>query len=739
MVDIRTRDLRFSREETSAYLKKIFGVVATEESVSALEEKTEGWITGIHLATLALGQDREDDECVSDLTGDRGPEEVCRRISLLPTKTRYILEYFSDELFSKQPSNMKDMLLGSAILKQFNAGLCEAVCADIGTADSPAMSGREFIRRLGAANLFVIALDDEGEWYRFHHLFRQLLMRILQRTWRAEEISALHKKASAWLERHGRVSEAIDHALASGDVAAAARVLERQRHGVLDTDNWPLLANWVARFPEASQEQLPAILITKAYLSNFGGTYWALPPILDKLDLILQNSAPEPSLAGEIDFFKALLLFWDGRIAAGLEGFQCALRNIDASHSGVRNEIEIYIAVASQMLGRGQAVVEQYQKIIYHQTKDGPRKARLIGGLIFICLLSGDLAEALRWCEIMLDLAVRTQNTYIHAWGDYVLGYIHYQRHEPAAAIRHFSQAIDNRFFLDLNAPVDSYAGLALAYQAMQQPEKADATIARMLEFTQQVNNIDLMNLACAVKAELLLARDDPAAAADQIKGLADLESDNSPMVFWITEPRITQCKVLLAQRATDSREMVAQRLDRHLASAQATNNFPQTITILILKAAACERGNDPGMALSLLERALALARPGGWIRPFVMPGPEMKILIARLERRQHPGSFIDTIITALDVEKAPLKSASSDPQQRSSPPSVAQSVLAASLTGREMDILDLLKRRLSNQEIADTLYISPETVKRHLYNIYKKLAVKNRREAAVKIAGMTI
>ncbi len=161
-------------------------------------------------------------------------------------------------------------------------------------------------------------------------------------------------------------------------------------------------------------------------------------------------------------------------------------------------------------------------------------------------------------------------------------------------------------------------------------------------------------------------------------------------------------------------------------------------IAILNLRALACKKMNDTDQAVTLLERSLKLAQPGGWIRPFVEPGPEMHGLFDRLDRNKFSGNHVDTIMAALNAETAGLAGKVSTPQTVV-PASSSQLNLAAPLTNREIDILDLLKRRLSNQEIADNLCISPETVKRHLYNIYKKLSVKNRREASAKIAALNV
>ena len=738
MTEIRARDLRFTRSETVEYLNQALGLPVPESTAIELEQKTEGWITGIHLAALSLRQLGNLDQCVPDLTDNGHRNAINRCVSLLPENNRYIVDYFTAEIFSRQPEPMKDMLLRTAILKQFDTGLCEALCADSRGDASTAVSGREFIDWLNRSDLFVIALDDEGRWFRYHHLFQQLLVRLLKRDFSEDTIASLHKSAGVWLDRHGHVSDAIDHALAAKDVTAAAQVLERHRHDALNNDNWPILENWISRFPKDCLQKQPAMLITKAWLSNFQGAVRAIPPILEALDQIRRDEGLDPAQAGEIDFFKAVVLFWTGRIGASLEHLERALSRVDKRHIGAKNEMDVYFATASQMLGRGQSAIRKYRQAVYAVAEDGPRKARLIGCLIFIHLLSGDLAQALKWTETLERMGTIIHNQYLTAWGEYLLGHINYQRNDLKAAAGHFSRAVDGRFFLDSNSPVDNYAGLALAYQAMQRPEKANETVCRMLEFARQSNSTELVNLAGAVSAELLLAQDDPVSAARRFGDL-DPSTDDSPMLFWMVEPRLTQCRVLLAQRDTGNHRKAAEWLDRHLHLAQATHNIPQTISILALKALACKKLDDSHQAEALLLRALTLARPGGWIRPFVALGPEMRSLFGCLDLSAFGGSEIDTIISALDDENTDPAGTVPTPKKPTPPAASLQSRLAAPLTSREIDILDLLRKRLSNQEIADTLFISPETVKRHLYNIYKKLSVKNRREASAKIAALDI
>ncbi len=737
MTEIRARDLRFTRREASVFLKQVMEVNISEETVSELVTKTEGWITGIHLAALSLRRLGEVDQCVSNLTGDNHQDAKDLHVSLLPGKNRYIMEYFIAEIFSNQSEHVKNMLIRTAILKQFNARLCEALCNASRHDKSPVMSGQEFIDWLTQSNLFLIALDSEGQWFRYHHLFKQSLERQLKREFSPDDIATLHKNASAWLDRHDYVIDAIDQRLASGDLRAAAQIIERHRHTALDNDNWVLLKSWIARLPEYHHHEQPESLITMAWLELFQGAFRAIPPILEKLDYLAQNKTIDQSLEGEIYFFKAVVLFWDGRIATSLKSFNLSLQKINQNHTGVRSLVEVYTATASQMIGQDKPLVQRYQSDIHRVAKDSLYHSRLIASLIFIDLLSGKLTTAQKWGQILLEMGIRTQNAYLTGWSEYFLAYIHYQRNDLEVAARHFSRVLENKYYLDLNIPIDSFAGLALALQAMGHPAEANEAIDRMLTFAQQSNSARLMALAGAARTELLLAQGDPGSAALRSKDV-DLSTDKSPMLFWIVEPRITQCKGLLLRGSKANLHQAAERLDRLLQLARETHNIPQTIALLNLKAVACNKLNDIDQAVNLWEQALLLGQPGGWIRPFAAPGAEMRSLFDCLDRDKFPGDYVDTIMTALDTEKTDLAGKVSAPQTVA-PSASSQLNLAAPLTNREIDILGLLKGRLSNQEIADKLFISPETVKRHLYNIYRKLSVKNRREASAKIATLNI
>jgi len=735
MTEIRARDLRFSRREIGTYLNQVMTADISSEIVRELEQKTEGWITGIHLAVLSLRQLGEVDQCVSGFKENTHQNAIDRCVSLLPGKSRYIMDYFIAEIFSNQPELIKNMLLRTAILKQFNAQLCDAMYHAGDREKPPAMMGQEFIRWLRRSNLFVIALDNEGQWFRYHHLFQQLLERLLAKEFSPGAIAALHKAASAWHEQHGDVGTAIDHALETGDSKAATQVIERHRHVAINNDKRSLLEIWIAKIPQNHIGKEPGLLIARAWGLLFKGSLGAIPDILDRLDHHQETPVADPSLEGEIDFFKAVLLFWDGQIEDSLGRLQRALQKVDRSHIGARNEIEIYIAITSQMLGQGQAVIREYQQEINNEAQDGPRKANLIGSLVFICLLSGQLAQALKWVNMLLDVGIRTGNAFITAWGEYLLAYVHYQRNDLKVAARHFSRALESRFLLDLNVPIDSFAGFALAQQAMQHPEEADRAIEGMMEFARQSNNISHLSLADVVRAEVLIARGDLEAAEDLLPAAAPA---TETLFFWIVEPRITQCKLLLSKGSPGEVRHAAKRLDSLFHLARETHNIPRMITLLNLKAAACKKVSADDQALAHLERSLKLGQPGNWIRPFVRPGMEISSLFDRLDRTKFSGPYIDAVMAARDNEKKviPNRKPSPQPFTRSA---ASQFNPAAPLTNREIDILDLLKGRLSNQEIADKLYISPETVKRHLYNIYRKLSVKNRREAATKIAALKI
>ncbi len=714
IIEIRARDLRFSATETAAFLQNVLGTSTDETSAAQVLEKTEGWITGLRLVSLSLGQNRN----------------VEQMLKTLPEDSHYITNYLLAEVLTQQAPAVRNFLLQTAILNRFCAPLCEMVRP--GT-EACEIGGQEFIAFLKETGLFIIPLDEQQQWFRYHHMFQKFLLYRLRELYSQAEIAALHTRAGAWLVQHDLIEEALHHLLAAGNNTGAAELVERHRHTPMNEDKWYILEKWLSRLPDDIIQQRPGLLMARAWVSNFQGAFWAIPPILQKLESFIDpEDTTAQGLWGELDFFKGICSFWEGQGERSMKLLRHALERIPQAHIGVRNSAEIYFGVASQSAGQGETIVQSYQKMLYHERSESTRKGRLLGTLIFIHLLSGNLFQAHDASRQLLDMVASTNNSYLDAWGLYLLAHANYRWNKLETACDYFAQAVGKRYFLNMTAPFDSYAGLIFSYQAIQQAGKADDTIKLMLEYGRQAENPDYVALVRSCQARLSLLQGDVESAGQWLETV-DLSSDTGTTLFWLEVPRITQCRVLLAQSSEDSLREATEKLRKHWQFSRATHNTPHMIEISLLQALAYQKQGQHDEALAAVERAVTLARPGGWVRPFVELGPEMASLLKCLNARENiAAEYISQLLDAFKDEEpgaAPDVSAHDTPTHLSP----HNQALLDPLTKRETEILTLLAQRLTNREIAEKLFIAPGTVKLHTIKIYRKLGAHSRREAVAK------
>jgi LuxR family maltose regulon positive regulatory protein len=714
MSEIRVRDLRFSLEETGTFLEKLIGARVDDSVVATLEEKTEGWVTGLRLVALSL-QRRQD---------------LNRMIENLPAESRYVADYLLAEVLSNQPEDNLEYLLATAILERFCAPLCDALCVPGSKLGECKSGGQQFLNWLENSGLFVIRLDEQGHWFRYHNLFQQLLQRRLKERLGPDEISALRMQASRWFAENNLIDEALQYALAAGEVSTAAQLVEQNRHAPLNQDKWYVLEKWLSQLPDDIVQQRPELLLARAWVMNFQFALWDIPPLLAAAGTLLAEES-NPLIEGEIDLFNGIFSLWEGHGERSMTLLRRALERIPLANVGARNEAEIYLAGALQIAGHGKTAVQTYRKKFYNERSVGTRKMRLLGALIFIHLLSGELVEADEATRQLKDMTTRNKDVYIAAWASYLGGIIHYQWNNLQTAAQHFTSAVENSFALDTYSDIDSFAGLALSCQAMQQSDKVDQTIDRMLEFAQASGSPGFLYRVRSVQARLRLLQGDLKMPVRWLE-TNDFLLDTGTMFFWLEVPRITQCRVLLARGSEAGLDEALDKLQEHLQFNRATHNTPQAIEILVLQAMVHHKQGRIDEALAVLEQAVTLARPGGYVRPFVNLGKPMAKLLTRLLLHGKDNDYIERILAAfdanetVDVRTKPLPLTKQQPRVRNQ-------ALENPLTNRELEILALLGQGLQNKEIAVRLFISPGTVKKHTRSIYRKLDAHNRRQAVAQ------
>lgn len=718
LTEIRAQDLSFSEQETHILLQNMLGTTVDTTTAQLLEKQTEGWVTGLRLAALALRR-----------------RVGKQRIEVAPSaNNQYVTDYLMSEILDNQVATYADWLLKTSILSHLNARLCEAVCIaeSKGNYQSEKVSqldGDGFLKWLVGSNLFAIPLDDHYQWIRYHNLFRDFLQKELTHRYDQTEICALHLRASQWFAQEGLIDEALQHALWAGDLSRAAQLVEKNGPALLNEDKWYDLEKWLVQLPEDIIQQRPMLQILKAWVLYHHFTLQAIPPVLETIEKILEVDATTQPLWGEVDFFWGHHWFWQGQTTRSLDFFHRSLERIPKASSLARSDAELYWGLANQMSGgKSDAVNQLNQWLYYGQALHPGHQTKLLGALAFIYLLTGELNEAALVVRQTREVAEKHDNLYILAWTSYLEGMIHYYQNNLENAARCFAFAVKNRYVLHNAGAVDSLVGLALTYQAFEQLEDAEATMAQLHEFSQEIYKPANKTIACSCQARLSLLQGDLVSAMRWIT-MADLNTDKGIMFYFLEIPRLTECRVLIAQGTPNSIGEAIQKLQTYEQQNITEHNTNQLIKILVLQALAFQKLSQTDQALAALRRALSLAEPGGWIRPFVESGTDIVQLLRKLVNQHGVTKYIQEILKTFETGGETKGSVSAPPPSQ----------LIEPLTNREYEILELLGKRMTNNEIAAELHISVGTVQQHLNHIYAKLNAKGRRQAIAQAKALAL
>ena len=726
MNEIRVQDLRFTNEETAQYLEQMTEKKIERQTITLIDNKMEGWVTGLRLAAISL-RHRED---AGGLWSD------------LPNDSRYVMDYMVAEVLSHLPPVMKQNLLKTSILNRFSAPLCQAVFGTEIKSASDDLSGNEFMDWLVQSNLFLIHLDDEHVWYRYHHLFQDLLKRLLHERMSSEEIDAVHKKAGTWFAENGLVEEAIHHFVAGGDAQSAAIIVMRHRMEVMNEERWRGLERWLYMLPDDSIEKNPELLVTKAWLSEIRIRFAEMNTLLKKFEFFIDTPpAMDESewefLLAEFKVLKALLLYYGGDGPGTVTNAHWAIGRLNPQAISLKSVCLMILAGGYQMQGqlmKAYAVVENAlkEKVPYGTTYH----SRLFSTLCFINWIAADLTGLRQAAQQVLKIGRDFNLSQSFAWAYYFLGIIHYHRGELADAEEQLRFAVQDRFIANTVNYCHSTFALALCLEAQSRSSDASEITERIIGHALESRNGELLKISQAFQAELAL-RQGNLPEAERWAQNYDPYPFNSGHRFYV--PQLTLVKVLLALKTKQSQNQATDLLTSLYDYFSSVHNTRFIIDVLALQAILYKVKGDSNTALSLLERAITLAEPGGFVRPFLDMGLEIADLLNRIVKRKTDVSFVGKILKFFREEKIIHDQSSIHGSRFPATVSAANDDIMENLTKRELSIAALLVRRLSNQEIADELYISPETVKRHLYNIYRKLHVSTRREAARKITALGI
>lgn len=716
VTEIRTDALRFGPGETRDFLAGAVAKDLAADAVAMLHERTEGWIAGLRLAAIALRD---------------GPDADVVLRTFRSGGHRYVEEFLLEEVFALQPPAAQQFLLRTAICDRLCASLCDALL-DPGESAGPSQG---LLERLARAELLLAPRDAEPGWYRYHHLFRDALRRRLTAQCGDTAVAALHRRAGAWFGAQGLIDEAVQHLLAGGQPEEAARLVETNVHPALNREDWPQLEGWLRLLPSELVEQRPALLLARGWTFYFRSRIAALPPLLRAVENRLADLGPrlDPSetsvLRAEVDTLRGSAAFFGGDPRACLERVERALERLPPDHAFAAGVCAAGYGLAAQVLGQSAAAVDRLTAARAEAAGAVPvYDVRLLLALAYNHLASGAYDRLEQTAHEIVSLAAEHRLELSLAWGHYGLGRVAYERDAPEVAREHFAAVVDRRHRAHHQAVVESVLGLALAEQALGRPEVASKTVQELVAAVLEAGDVQRTLVARSFQARLALLQGDLATAADWLRTAPEAFPPRLPQD--LEHPGVTRARVLLALDTEASLAQAAAGLAELATASESTHDVPRLIEVLALQALAHEARGEPSTALAVLQRAIELAEPGGFVRTFVDCGPPMARLLRRLGGTGLVPGYLDHLLASLEPPVQPATSAV--PSRRSAAPELVES-----LTWREAQILELLAKRLSDKEIAQALGISALTVRKHTYNLYQKLQVSGRREAVAQAEAL--
>jgi ATP/maltotriose-dependent transcriptional regulator MalT len=718
--ELRGTDLRFTLAETHAFLSRAVGNEAAHETALALEERTGGWIAVVRLAALSL-------------RGTADPASFMERFGHSPDRT--MSSYLLEEVLDQLAPAVQELLVQTSLLEQFCAELCRAVMGN----DASREQVQTTLDWLERSNLFLVPLDERQGWYRFHHLFKRLLQQRLQGHSSTEELATLHRRASEWYAAQGLIQEAIEHALAAGDASGAAQLVEAQFFWAFEQEQLAQMERWLGLLPEEQIQSSPVLLVARVWILRAQGQLKDFPRLLTAAEQLLATSE---SGASDLDdrqsrLLRALIAVWwsqfqffnTGQTQASLESALSALKWIPPGEEYAASFALMYLAFSNQATGQEDVALVALNKALEEHSTHLNSTARLLFALSFVYLAAGKLHQVEHTARHMLQLAQQADLALSQNLAHWLLGVVSYEWNNLDAAVYHFSAVIANRHLAHFWVVREALFGLTFAYQAQGLGTRAKETARALLEWMQEQHNMPQLMTAYAFCGRLALLQNEVESAAQWLE-MAGEQEVLGPMMY-LEDPPITKAWMLLAQGDEPGVARGQALLIHLLQHVEAMHNTRKTIQVLAMQAWAYDLQGRVPEALGVLERALVLARPGGFMRTFADLPPLAKLLQElrkRRKARQEIDKKLDAYVQRILVAMSPL----------ASPPVSTEELMRQEglepLTERELQILRLLDKDLTNKEIARALVVTPGTVKVHSNNLYRKLSVNNRR-AAVTLA----
>ncbi len=707
--EFRMKDLAFSHDE-ALRLRSTTGTEITDDQMRILVEKAEGWITGISVGLIGLSQGVEFEKVIQSMDG----------------RNMILSDLLDETIIKRLKTPMQKFLALTSLVDQFSNEVISTMVAAINDHELSQSDSEEYMHLSIQRNLFLISLDSTGQWYRYHHIFRSQVKKRVGQYFKEGTIQKVHKAVSKWFDANGFLEEAMKYAILSKDMSMAVALFDKHRISLHNSEQFQKLERLLKQFPEDEIESNLELLLSLTILQDHKANFSGMEKYLEQAEVLIQdlpvNEPSTKSLKGQFHCVSSYLKFMRGDFEGAIQVAGIGMELLPPLEPNYFREFALaYYSMANQATGNKEIGLKLISRTLdYPAQGDKYFRGRLLHIKILIHSIAGDIKEMRRY-GIQLQ-ALHSPQSYASAWmaGILAVATSSYVSNRLQKVHQFHEELFVNRFIGRPFGTIHHFFIECLASEALGNRNEVDSYIKNCKELAADLDIPVLEETVYAFEVEIALTRNEIDLATE---AAARANFNPHPPIWYYYIPQLTEVKLLFH---TNEEEKALARLEELIGTGRSYHNENLLIQSQALKAILHEKKGDHKKALELITEALRLSENKGNIRTFADHGIVMQQLMNEIPKDQFEISLIRAIDQALlDMDSEKFNTHKKIRYFRD---------VDDSLSKRELEILKLVTKGYKNEEIADQLFVSLDTVKKHLYNAYQKLNVSNRVRAIKKV-----
>lgn len=703
MVEIRMEAMSFSTAEIADLFNQTHHLDVKTEDIKLLYIKTEGWIIALRLVLLVI----------------RNQEDIKHVLNSIGVGLHSISDFLLNEVLAKQPQHIQELLIETALLDRFCESLINEITNQNLKDQTQSDDGNHLVQWLTKFNLFIISLDTDQKWFRYHHLFQEFLLDQLKKWRNEQQINEIHIKASSWYESNHFIAEAIDHAQKAHDSDRIKRIIAENWENYFYKDEWNEINGWLSHLPKTESNQPTNLLLARIWNEIRKHRISRLPYLIKQIEK--KESPLTQTEKGHLTFAKGMVAYFKGHPKKAKDYAEKAMKLIPGTYYKFRTDIAGWYTGILTSMGNGTRAIKISNEALNCIDPPGEPIQTSYRTMHpnFVYITNADLPSLKK----RLDQFFRIPEIgpYMLGFGWYFKSVVQWWSYNHELAIQFIEKTLKYRKHTAARQGVDCYICLSIAYQEMNRPEEALIAIDKGIQFALELDTHISYSIALAGKARLNLLLGNQLEAEEWLNDTKATSLDIS-MFWWVEVPAITRCRVMVNRGTIEDLNEALELLREYREFSESIFNKMRTIDILVLQALAYKKLGQQQEALNTLRTSIELAANGDWIRPFAEQSDELMDLLLLLKEEGLKLTFIDKILESVEKKKnLLLKAFKSEVTIKTTKDKLN------TFTPGELKVLQCIMEGLRNKEIAEKLFNSEETIKKHISHMFQKLNVKNR------------